>query len=157
MEFIFNDGGRADAGRKGMAGDCVVRSIAIATGLTEKLERPGHAYAMIYADLFEAGREFAKGRSRAAKHARRHGASPRNRVHKPVIQKYLESIGWTWVPTMFVGQGCKVHLDSDELPAGRLIVSVSKHVTCVIDGVLHDTHECTRGGTRCVYGYWHQE
>jgi hypothetical protein len=24
----------------------------------------------------------------------------------------------------------------------------------VIDGVLHDTHDCTRGGTRCVYGYW---
>jgi len=24
----------------------------------------------------------------------------------------------------------------------------------VIDGVLHDTHDCSRDGTRCVYGYW---
>jgi hypothetical protein len=27
----------------------------------------------------------------------------------------------------------------------------------VIDGVIHDTHDCSRGGTRCVYGYWRKE
>jgi len=32
MEFQRDDGGRAAAGYKGQAGDCVVRSIAIATG-----------------------------------------------------------------------------------------------------------------------------
>ncbi len=37
---------------------------------------------------------------------------------------------------------------------GRLIVSVSKHMTAVIDGVIHDTHNPSRDGTRCVYGYW---
>ena len=55
---------------------------------------------------------------------------------------------------MFIGQGCKVHLKKDELPMGILIVSCSKHITVVKDGVLHDTYDCSRRGTRCVYGYW---
>ena len=34
--FIFADGGRADAGYKGKTGDCVVRAVAIATGIDYK-------------------------------------------------------------------------------------------------------------------------
>jgi hypothetical protein len=63
-------------------------------------------------------------------------------------------LGWVWTPTMQIGSGCTVHLRADELPPGRLVVSVSKHLTAVIDGVIHDTHDCSRRGTRCVYGYW---
>ena len=55
---------------------------------------------------------------------------------------------------MAIGSGCKVHLRADELPSGRLIVSVSKHLTAVIDGVIHDNHDPSRDGTRCVYGYF---
>jgi hypothetical protein len=66
----------------------------------------------------------------------------------------METIGWEWTPTMAIGQGCTVHLRADELPAGRLVVSVSKHWVAVIDGVIHDTYDCSRDGTRCVYGYW---
>ena len=55
---------------------------------------------------------------------------------------------------MFIGQGCKVHLKKSELPAGTLLVSCSKHITVVIEGVLNDTYDCSRKGTRCVYGYW---
>lgn len=55
---------------------------------------------------------------------------------------------------MFIGVGCRVHLQADELPSGRLIVSLSKHVTAIINGVVHDTHDPSRGGNRCVYGYW---
>ena len=33
LELKINDGGRAAAGYKGKASDCVVRSIAIATGI----------------------------------------------------------------------------------------------------------------------------
>ena len=32
-KFVYNDGGRKEAGRKGHAGDCVTRAICIATGL----------------------------------------------------------------------------------------------------------------------------
>jgi hypothetical protein len=55
---------------------------------------------------------------------------------------------------MFIGQGCKVHLRADELPKGRLVVALSKHIVAVIDGVIHDTDDPSRGGTRCVYGYF---
>ena len=58
---------------------------------------------------------------------------------------------------MHVGGGCKIHLRADELPRGRLVCKVSRHMVAVIDGVLHDTHDCSRGGTRCVYGYYIQE
>ena len=36
LELQINDGGRAAAGYKGKAGDCVVRSIAIVTGFLIK-------------------------------------------------------------------------------------------------------------------------
>jgi hypothetical protein len=66
----------------------------------------------------------------------------------------MENLGWTWVPTMKIGSGCKVHLKKEELPSGSLVVSVSKHLAAVIDGVIHDNHDPARNGTRCVYGYW---
>jgi hypothetical protein len=55
---------------------------------------------------------------------------------------------------MGIGTGCTVHLRDGELPSGRLVVSVSRHEVAVIDGVMHDTHDPSRDGTRCVYGYW---
>jgi len=55
---------------------------------------------------------------------------------------------------MSIGSGCKVHLDGNELPEGRLVASLSKHVAAVIDGVINDTYDCSREGTRCVYGYY---
>jgi hypothetical protein len=47
-----------------------------------------------------------------------------------------------------------VHPRAEELPDGRLVVRVSRHMCAVIDGVIHDTHDPSRAGTRCVYGYW---
>ena len=55
---------------------------------------------------------------------------------------------------MKVGGGCQVHLRATELPSGTLIVRVSKHLSAVIDGVIQDTHNPSRGGSRCVYGYY---
>jgi hypothetical protein len=48
---------------------------------------------------------------------------------------------------------------------GRIVVSLSRHYSAVIDGVVHDTYNPQRativqeeGGQRiahrCVYGYW---
>jgi hypothetical protein len=65
--------------------------------------------------------------------------------------------GWEWVACMQIGQGCKVHLIHSELPKGRIIASVSKHLCAVIDGVVNDTYDCSRDGTRCVYGYFRKK
>lgn len=65
----------------------------------------------------------------------------------------MVSLGFKWTPTMAIGQGRQVHLVAGELPAGRLVVSVFKHYTAVIDEVIHDTYAPSRDGTRCVYDY----
>ena len=137
--FKYNNGGRSDAGFKGTTGDCVVRAITIATGFT-------------YSEIYSTMNLFVKD-ERLTKRKRNKSAS-RTGVHKDQIKKFLNALNWTWIPTMFIGQGCKIHLKADELPSGILIVSLSKHVTCVIDGVINDTYDCSRNGTRCVYGYW---
>jgi hypothetical protein len=130
IKFKYNDGGRAKAGYKGHTGDCVIRSISIATGLP---------YKRVYNDI---------------KNIMGKGKSPRDGVTKKIFKPYLESLGWTWIPKMTIGSGCNTHLRSDELPKGIIICSVSKHMCTVIDGVLHDTFDGSRNGKRCVYGYF---
>lgn len=152
MPFKKNDGGRAAAGYKGSARDCVVRSIAIATG---------QDYQRVYDDLFEANRD-SKRRRPSGK------ASPRDgNTNMKTIRAYMESLGWRWVPRMTIGSGCKTHLAAGELPMGRIIVRLSKHLCAVIDGVIQDTFDpqrstiiCENGvqriAERCVYG-WFEE
>lgn len=135
MNFVYSDGGRHAAGFRGLAGDCVCRAISIACQLD---------YADVYREL--ADRNAALGRKRSA----REGTSRR------VYEAFLADLGWAWQPTMTIGSGCQVHLRDDELPGGRLIVRVTRHLCAVIDGVIHDTGDPSRGGTRCVYGYFHQ-
>ena len=139
QHFRFHDGGRTAAGYRGKTGDCVVRSIAIATGLPYQ-----HIYDLVNrSSVHERTGTRKRGKSNA-----------RTGVYKSTIKRVMNSLGWVWTPTMQIGSGCTVHLRPDELPPGRLVVSVSKHLTAVIDGVIHDTHDCSRRGTRCVYGYW---
>ena len=151
--FIYNDGGREAAGYKGKAGDCVCRAITIATG------KP---YQEVYDALNALGKNERIGKRKHKK------STARNGVYRETYQKYLASLGWKWVPTMLFGQGCKVHLTTEELPAGRLIVRVSKHMTTMIDGVIHDIYdprrntvyfdnEVKRVAGRCVYGYFVKE
>ena len=141
MNFVFHDGGRAAAGYKGTTGDCVTRSIAIATG------KP-------YQEVYDALNGLAQCERICKREKRR--SSSRTGVYRKTYQHYLESLGWQWTSTMSIGSGCQVHLRSSELPAGPLMVKMSRHLTAVVDGVLYDTHNCSRGGMRCVYGYFSQ-
>ena len=151
MKWVFDDGGRAEAGFKGRTGDCVCRAIAIAT------QRP-------YKEIYNLINEFAKSERRGK---RKSGvSSAREGVYKTTEDKVMKMLGWKWIPTMLVGKGCKVHLQEDELPKGRLVVRLSKHSTAVIDGVIHDTYDPNDRGVwvdaygnnittnRCVYGYY---
>lgn len=137
--FQYNDGGRKDAGFKGDTNDCVTRAISIATGKS-------------YKEVYDALNELSK-KERTGKRKRKKSNS-RTGVYRVTYQKYLESIGWKWVPTMKIGEGCRVHLRADELPEGKIICRLSKHLSAVIDGVIHDTYDPSRNGTRCVYGYF---
>lgn len=139
MQWQYDDGGRSKAGYKGVTGDCATRAIAIITG------KP---YQEVYDEINMATRGERTGK-------RKRGiSSARLGVYGRTVRKYLASLGYLWTPTMAIGSGCTTHLRSEELPTGRLIVCVSRHYVAVIDGVIHDIHDPSRGGNRCVYGYF---
>lgn len=150
MKFQYNDGGRAEAGFKGSAGDCVTRAIAIVTDMP---------YEEVYQRLASGSGSERRSKGRSARHG----------IHtsRKWFKEFMQTLGFEWIPCMGIGTGCKVHLVDGELPAGRLVVAVSKHYTAVVDGVIHDTHDPQRVthwygpdgkqthiSQRCVYGYW---
>jgi hypothetical protein len=146
IKFIQDDGGRVAAGYgSSSTGDCVTRAVAIATG------RP---YAEVYEELAEINARMPRSRKRLARGkvgtlTANHGIYTQSKLFKD----YMVAQGFMWVPTMGIGTGCTVHVRAEELPRGRLVLNLSKHCAAVIDGVLHDTYDGSRGGTRCVYGY----
>lgn len=138
MPFVYDDGGRAAAGFTGSAGDCVVRAVAIATG-------------QLYADVYKALSEGQRNQGRRYRSRTRSSARNGVNVRQKWFRDYMRRLGWQWVPTMRIGSGCTVHLRPDELPLGRLVVSVSKHYTAVLDGVIHDTHDPSTGRGVTIY------
>lgn len=132
MEFKYSDGGRSKYFKASNVRDCCVRAICNATGKD-------------YKEVYDALKKLNK------------GISCRNGTPKKVWKKYIEQeLGWKKVSCCGIGTGCKVHLNEDELPKkGTLIVSVSKHLTCVKDGVLIDSFNCSRDGERMVYTYYY--
>lgn len=126
--FEYNDGGRSKYFSAKKVGDCAVRSTAIAS------QRD-------YKEVYNLYKKIS-------------GKTPRDGVSKTAIRKVMEILGAKWVPCMTIGSGCKVHLKAEELPMGRIVCNCSGHLVAVIDGVINDTYDCSREGTRCVYGYW---
>ena len=85
MPFVQDDGGRAAAGYKGAAGDCVCRSITIATG------KP---YREVYARL---ARE--TGNQRASKRGKRAASASRGiNTGRKWFKEYMREFGFTWTP-----------------------------------------------------------
>lgn len=139
MKWVYDDGGRSAAGYKGSVGDCGTRAVAIAA------EQP---YKLVYDALKEHAQAERprKGRKRS---------SVRDGTAVATMKRYVEGeLGWYWNPTMGIGTGCTVHLNASELPSGPLVARVSKHYCAVVDGVIHDNHDPSREGARCVYGFW---
>lgn len=120
VRFVLSDGGREAAGYKLSASDCVVRAIAIATELP---------YERVHADL-----EYN---------------SPRSGLGHREYAPYLRWLGWHETHN-FEERDVRMRMRADELPTGRLIVRRDRHLVAVIDGVLHDTHDSSRGGTAPV-------
>lgn len=141
MKFNYNDGGRSAAGYKGVTGDCGVRAISIVTGLP---------YQQVYDMINNLERGFKQRKTGKKSNAR-------TGVWQKDVKRIMEQLGWKWNPTMFIGQGCKVHLRENELPKGRILCNVSRHYVAVIDGVINDIYDCSRDGTRCVYGYYSKD
>ena len=127
MKYQYNDGGRKAAGFKGTAGDCGARAMAIALGLD---------YSGVYKELAQANAD--NGRSKSA----------RNGIMKDVYTEVLKRHGWVWMPApKFEGRKARC----SDMPAGVVIAKQARHFVAVIDGVAHDSWDCTH---KMVYGYW---
>jgi hypothetical protein len=127
--LVKTDGGRAAAGFKGKARDCVVRAISIATGID---------YGFLFAELS------------ASEDWNIEERGVRKDVWKPLLERY----GFTWIPLMSRGTGCRVHVRGNELPwlGVPYVLRLTRHITAFHDGKILDNHDCSRNGTRCVYG-----
>ena len=144
----YDDGGRKAAGFRGTTGDCACRALAIAWG------KP-------YREVYDRLNEFIRDREPhyrgklAVARATGRGSSARTGVHKRVFDEFMDSIDAMWTPLMGIGTGCRVHVKASELPPeGRYVLKLSRHFAAWVDGVLRDAYDCSRDGTRCVYGYW---
>lgn len=128
--WVYNDGGRAEAGYKGTAADCVVRAIAIAMDLP---------YKVIYEDLRRTLLTYRQG-------------SPRNGIPDDLMKRYLAKLGFRYKKIV----SDTVTLHKDELPKGKAIADLPGHVSAVIDGIVHDAYNPNHKKAQRLYGYWYR-
>ena len=102
--FIYNDGGRKDAGYKGTAGDCAARAMAIA------LEIP---YKQAYDELARAHR------------ARTGQKTARKGIYKDDFETVLARYGWVWHPAPKLN-GRKARCG--DMPEGKVIARMARHL-----------------------------
>ncbi|TWT56562.1 DUF2786 domain-containing protein [Allorhodopirellula solitaria] len=129
MELIWDDGGRSASGYVGLAGDCVTRAIAIATGTS-------------YRDVYRALGEISE-------------MTPRNGVLTSVAGEYLETLGWVespgcetaLAPDRLPKGPVIVQLNA---PKHRR----SGHFCSVIDHVIYDTWNPSDDDNFVVSAYW---
>ena len=126
IQFEADDGGRQEAGYKGLTGDCVIRSIAITSGIP---------YKTVYKELSERQDKFHQ-----ELHPNSHyfgtlkKKSVRSGVYTSVWMDYVEELGYKQIP---VDSGIT---SWDDIPkTGKLLIRVPQHLSCVVDGVIHDT------------------
>lgn len=129
MELIWDDGGRADSGYVGLAGDCVTRAIAIATGTS-------------YRDVYRALGAIAE-------------MTPRNGVFDSVAAEYLAGLGWVH----HAGCGAVLSAEALPKGAVIVNLTAPKyhrsgHFCSVIDHVVYDTWNPSDDVSLVVTGYW---
>lgn len=128
MEFVWDDGGRSSCGFVGLAGDCVTRSIAIATG-------------MVYRDVYDRLAEASK-------------KSPRNGVRVDIAAAFLQENNWKQI--RLLGEKFNLDLLPRGNVVLHLIHrnGRSAHFCAMIDHVLHDTWNPSDDDDYVVQSYW---
>ena len=116
MKFIKDNGGRENYTRcrfkKDNTNDCVIRSIAIATGMN---------YRKVRDDLFE----LAKGL----------WVMPND---KECYETYLTQLGWVKHSPIKKGKR-KVRVRDFPIKHGAVIIHTCNHLTTIVHGEIHDT------------------
>ena len=123
--FAFDDGGRKAAGYKGSAGDCVVRAMAILTGID---------YQQCYDELAEGNSK--QTRVRASDRGKR---SARNGVYRTAFAPVFKQHGLEKVK---LPKGPRPTITEAHAQYGNCIISTRKHLFAIIDGAVRDTWDC---------------
>jgi hypothetical protein len=126
--WVNDDGGKLASGRKGTSGDCVVRAIAIASGMPYET-----VYRMVAKEAANFG--FKK--------------SARDGIHNHVRDKVLKDLGYIWHAAPKIA-GRKARC-SDLYDKGMVIARQARHIVAVNYGMPHDIFNSS---TKMVYGYW---
>ncbi len=128
LPWIANDGGRAAAG----FGDNGTAGDCVVRAICVAT---GQDYETTFADIWSLA-----------------GDTPSAGVSPRVYEPYLQQRGWK-----FVYSGRR-RLTPNNLPSHRKIIALmSAHAVAVVDGVIHDTYDCSANGKRQFYGYFFRE
>lgn len=124
-----SDAGRATSRRPKQKNDCTVRALALA------VEIP---YDEAYDLLAAAGRKCTK------------GFDFKTWAKTATVNERT----FRWIPFQAVKGSMRMNPASfcDLRPVGRYVIRTAKHVSTVIDGVLHDISP--ERPDRCIYGAW---
>lgn len=141
--YTYNDGGRrelhdkicADRGfdtfadYKGIARDCVTRSLTIVTGLP---------YEQIWKRLAEINYFDGK----------HYSANKGVRTGREEFKLYAAELGLEYVP-------CGAKFKDISFPTcGRIAIQMKGHLTAMVDGIINDTYNPAAMGRAHVFGYW---
>lgn len=139
LPYVYDDGGRAEAGYRGAAGDCGTRAWAIALGLD---------YETVRQELMEITKAWQNtSNTKAAKRSRAKGPSVRNGTWKPVMDLMADAHGWAWKSLKTIGSSETWHLNestADVLGTDTFVARVSRHFCAVQYGIVRDSHDPRR-------------
>ena len=131
LNYLPSDGGRAASGRRGTAGDCVVRAAALLLGYRQGLDLSdqttagwGEVYDSTYRTVAAANK--AAGKSGSAS----------NGTHRSIYQPlFLNDFGFVKVS---LPQGPRPTWREAHHLYGACVVSTAKHIACLAEGALLD-------------------
>lgn len=143
LEYTYDDGGRAAAGYKGVAHDCVVRAITLATG---------DSYAHVYRCTLDQIRWYRELEAMTIPGEGSYRASIRYGVPIHIMRVILMDRDWqyTAVRASTLSLRYRPELPSD---CTNLIVSLSgyQHVAAIVGNVVRDIHDSRQ---RTLDGFW---
>ena len=126
LKYAFDDGGRALSGRRGFAGDCVARALAIMVAAAMPNPDRGAVYDACYAAL-------------ADEHYHHTGRrSARNGVVHKAWHAVYEQFGLAKAPAL---RGVKPTYAQAFERNGNCVVVTRGHVCALVDGALRDTFD----------------
>ena len=125
IAYQYDDGGRREAGRKGLVGDCVVRAIAIATGT---------AYDAVYKEVARLNMECGLGTR-----------SARNGVPERVTRAACIAFGLVKIT---LPPGPRPTYTEAHERYGDCVVGITGHLCAIVDGALRDVFDGRKRGRR---------